>query len=163
MTTHKRSPLARIVQTRLTNLIKDRNKCKASNTKENTKRTKNSWYTTPEDYKYFKERCRYWQQQLGLTDWDIGFRHYNETDNECLATSSSDLAGMVALISLVRKHTKVAVTTEIASRRALDKIALHEMLHVLLTLLTWKLPRNDVYSSMEHSIINRLVTGLLAR
>lgn len=83
------------------------------------------------DFEYFKQRCLYWKSVLGLSRYDFYFQFGGDKEDEgrfygtVISTSSS----MGATFNLCKtwKPERPVIRSEI------DRLALHEVLHVLFT------------------------------
>lgn len=110
----------------------------------------------PKEYAYFDERCSHWAKVLGLGDWviDTGLRKL-----DCPAAVELRQDSHLATIHLneVQEHQP--------SEAYLNRVALHECLHVVLcdlvTLTKARTVLADDIEWVQHAIIRRLENALL--
>jgi len=110
--------------------------------------------TTKADFQLFKEACLKWQDKLGMVDWSIHYAHeFVEGD---YARTYWNLSGAVATVYLSTKWDDLRPKT----RDALDRLALHEVLHILVAPLTAEAEARytdqKTIDTAEHCIIRRL-------
>jgi len=117
----------------------------------------------PTNFNLFKKRCEYWRDELGLWDWDFGYEYEElegEEDDTCV------LAGVMYLID--NKHAMMYLNSDLgndASPETINKVALHEILEVLIarlknSMLTDKVDEHAV-EEQTHEVINRLLRYML--
>lgn len=82
---------------------------------------------TPEEYEHFQESCKVYQKSFGLVDWDLYFCLEDVSDNSDLANISWCFTGHSSRVTL---SSKFPVYKDYLYE--LDKIARHEMIHLLL-------------------------------
>ena len=82
---------------------------------------------TPSDYQYFKKRCAYWIDKLGLKGWSVYYGKGKSDDSFAWVDLNSTARS--ALISVADKHPDWCL---INKRRQIDSSALHECLELLL-------------------------------
>ena len=119
-------------------------------------------HTSAQDFQYFKKRCLYWQEQLGLGQWEIYFSHIDLIDKR--AISSWQIGARKATITLSVDWGEDKEINPINDEQ-LNRSALHEMLHILLAGLE---SYCDFYASWliereEHVIINHLLHAILKK
>jgi hypothetical protein len=114
---------------------------------------------TAKDVAYFRQRCRHWLKVLSLGDWRVDI--YSEK-----------LEGMSAGVELWwdshAAHIKLnSVLGNQPDRAFLDRVALHESIHVLLSdyseLCKRRFTSEHEVSKIEHILIRRLETALTGR
>lgn len=81
--------------------------------------------TSKKDFEYFKQRCFYWQKELGLQCWEINFTH-NKKYPDNRATTGYRLKAFNSTI-----HLNIDWQDDEISNEALDRSALHEVLHLM--------------------------------
>lgn len=106
----------------------------------------------------FEQSCRAWQTKLGLTDWSITYKvdrmpgawarvDYEVNDRSALITANGDMKG--------------------TGERAPERIALHEMLHLLFADMidtAGKRGADHVDTGRaEHALIERLLNAIEGR
>lgn len=111
------------------------------------------------DFELFKTECQKWVQKLGLTDWNITFRHrplinaQAHTQYDCNASSAC-----FSLRTECDKPEKEAFTSSI------EDSAKHEVLHLLLARLYFKAGARYLnegeLDEAEHAVIARLTKAL---
>lgn len=113
--------------------------------------------TTAKEIAYFCQRVRYWIKFLWLSDWRVD-------------VYAEKLEGMSAGVELwwdshaahVKINTKLGRYTP--SKSWLNKVALHEVLHILLCdfseLCKTRFVSKEQVSKIEHMLIRRLETAL---
>lgn len=111
--------------------------------------------TTKSDFKYFKLRCEHYVKLWKLIEWDIDYEHSNGQGSDRAACSRTIL-GMHAVIELCFnwEHEKV-------TKQALNRIAKHEVLHILLApielLAQARFVTEDEYKAGDHTVIQKLI------
>lgn len=114
--------------------------------------------TSKKDFEYFKERCKYWQKELGLMRWELTFFHSELKDKR--AEIVFDEEGCSASAHLSTDWGDIYPT-----KKEVDYSALHEVLHLLFAKLTGiseeYFARNYVVK-LEHEIITSL-TNLIVK
>ena len=104
--------------------------------------------TSKSDLAFFKERCLFWQKELGLINWGVVFTH-EETDNR--AQTGYVVSGASATINLSTDWGDDKIDQE-----SLNRTAFHEVLHLLLAPLVCEsmVFYNAKYiDGLEHAII----------
>jgi len=85
--------------------------------------------TTEEDYKEFVSRCRWWLRYLGLTGWDIGYRHVadlcDDHGDPCDACCQPNIEGHIAVLSLSTRISE-------SGQSVLSRLAFHEVCELFL-------------------------------
>lgn len=105
-------------------------------------------------FEYFKGRCRYWKEKLGLTEWQLYFAFRKE--DEKFAWVNIRVSGRVATIGL---NAEYADWLPKPDKSSMDKHALHEVLHILLAKLEDKAycyVSIDEVDRDSEEIVNRL-------
>lgn len=115
-----------------------------------------TYKTTRADEDYFVKRVRHWVRELHLGDWKIEAYRKKLEDMSAACEMWHDAHG-----------AHIMINTEFASqptRPWLDRLALHEVCHVLLCDLKRLINSRTVTDSMvetaEHAVIRRLETAL---
>lgn len=115
--------------------------------------------TTKLQFELFKNDCLAWQKKLGLTNWVIYFYHKKIEDS--YANTAWHMSSAAATINL----STVWDEGRLYSEKELDRLALHEVLHVLLAQLIAE--AEDRFSNQtalniaEHNIIRTLENVLV--
>ena len=114
--------------------------------------------TTKTHFKFFKDQCEYWINEIGLQEWKVYYSHQSHEDG--LAWVMWDTEGRVATVGLSMDWPNLDPTPE-----NLDNSAFHEVCHILLADLA-DLPKRTVHTEtmsvqMQHAIIRRLEYLLL--
>jgi len=115
--------------------------------------------TIPPWNRRFEASCRDWQVRLGLMDWTLTFRVEPPSGNY-EATICYDCAS--------RQATLTSFGAGTPGRTKADRIALHEMLHLLFadTLVMAATRASDMHPDVgreEHRVIERLLNALEGR
>jgi hypothetical protein len=118
---------------------------------------KNKTYTT-EDYDIFVKHCEYWINKFGITEYEIDFQH-SELDS--VARCTYDVKAKIACFQLSK-----FVTYDFCEQSDLNKLALHEVLHLLLADLGYTINEtkdhySDLAISAEHAAVQRLVKAII--
>lgn len=113
--------------------------------------------TSKKDFEYFKERCLFWQKELGLMNWEITFEHKPLKDK--YAETSYGFQGAKSTITLNTTMPKGEVI-----QYRLESSALHEVLHLLFA--PYFVKARDFYSfnyldEIEHHMIQPIVNLLI--
>lgn len=118
--------------------------------------SKTSSQVTAEHRKYFAQRLKHWQTELGLTDWRI---HLSKVKAPAYALAIVWKCDLGARLASLRLCENFGVGAEVTLEE-LDRLALHELLHVFLARLlnTYITSQEDEEKEgAEHSVINALV------
>ncbi len=111
-------------------------------------------------FKYFKGRCEYWLEFLGLKSWKVYYGHADCEGN--LADCSTDYAGRAATIRLSKKWQDLPPTGKL-----LNECALHECLEVMLSPLwghaTARIWDKGEYEQDHHAVIRVLEKVLIRK
>lgn len=81
--------------------------------------------TSKQDFDYYKERCLYWQKHLSLDTWRLYFEH--DADKDILGYCLPIYSNRVATMGFSTEFT------EAVTKRAINELALHEILELLLS------------------------------
>lgn len=110
--------------------------------------------TTKKDFSLFKEYAGGYVRLLGLVDWSIHYEHCDLPEN--YANTITNVSGRVARIEFGKYWDDLRPKTN----EELRKLALHEVLHVLLAPIlkeaTERYTQPYVIVDLEHEIIRRL-------
>jgi hypothetical protein len=115
-----------------------------------------TYKTTRKDYKYFSERVKYWQEKFNLGDWriELCLEELEDVMAECQMWYDSHGAH-------VRMNTNFPNPID---RQYINKLALHEVCHILLAdfrrLANERIVTNEMLTLTEHAIVRRLETLL---
>lgn len=110
--------------------------------------------TTKQDFQDFRRYAEEYIAKLGLTNWSVHFSH--KKTGECYAQTVSEVNGKVATIFFSTSWDNLRLKNE----RELRRLALHEVLHVLLSPMMkeskerYTMPY--VIDDLEHDVIRRL-------
>lgn len=121
--------------------------------------TKNS-KPTKKQFEYFQERAEYWRHRLGLINWGVYYKH-DKTDQSYASVnwSMQDALATVTLTADGWDEWRPLNDVE------LDKVALHEMLHLMLAIYCSVAEARYTTQSeidiAEHSIIRQLEEVIL--
>ena len=107
---------------------------------------------TEDEYKYFKERCKYYANMFNLMDWDFYFFLEDLSDDSELANISWCFTGHSCRITF---STKMPGYDDYLHE--IDKIARHEIIHLLLARLQEYAQRRNVYQDDIDESIESLV------
>lgn len=110
--------------------------------------------TTKEDFQYFKTCCLDWQNKLSIKNWSLYFEHTKVEG--CYAKTAWSTSEMAATVQLATSWDNLRPKT----KEELNKLALHEVLHVLLAPLLseaeYRYTTQDAIYSAEHAIVRSL-------
>lgn len=110
--------------------------------------------TTKAEFELFKKRCYHWQQRLSLNNWAVYFEHMNTKD--AYAKTHWSTTQMAATIQFCVNWDK----TRPKNDAEIDRLALHEISHILLAPLVseanWRFTSEDAIDSAEHAIVRAL-------
>jgi len=112
--------------------------------------------TTREDFVYFKKRCLYWIDRLGITGWELHWAHEEMGGVRGQCAANFDKIATLAL----DKTWDIEPT-----RKELERTAFHEAGELLLVLLDilaryrFSITESDL-DKERHTIINRLASAL---
>ncbi len=112
-----------------------------------------------EQFKYFKQRCNHWVKMFGLTDWRI-YYEFVEVEG-AFANCGRNSSERIATIKLNPEWKSSREPT----REAIDRTALHEVCHILLSRFHWMgecrfLMDNELDDESE-AVIHRLEVAIL--
>lgn len=115
-----------------------------------------SYTFTANDFRKFKQRVNYWINKLAITGWMIEIEHEQIGDG-INAQCAYNIGSKSALFRLT-KNTEGDYNLIIG----IDTLALHEVLHLALADLVFVSTKgdDDIITSSEHDLINRLVVAL---
>lgn len=115
--------------------------------------------TTRKDFEEFKRNCLKWQNKLGITNWSIYFEHCPAKGT--YAKTHWNTVQMAATIQFATYWD----STRPKNSYEIDKLALHEVVHVLLAPLVseaeYRYTSLDAIESAEHSIVRSLENLIL--
>ncbi len=88
--------------------------------------------TSKKHYDYFKQRCRYYQKELGLVGWDLTFRHENIDAYANCHCDGDEKWCIIKLATDWGNGKDKALTDD-----ELDVSAFHEVVHLRTAALRW--------------------------
>jgi len=109
-------------------------------------------------FKQFVKYCNYWINKLNITEYEIDFKHH---DIDTAARTTYDVRAKLACIQLC-----LVSEGDFCLQTDLNKLACHEVLHLLLADLGYVIDQtkdfeSDLAISAEHSVLQRLLKALL--
>jgi len=109
---------------------------------------------TKKDFKLFKSRCKHWIKHFGISEYEIDFKHH---DIDTAARCTYDVRAKLACFQLA-----LECNGDFCLQTDMDKLALHEVIHLLLAELgyaihTTKDYMSDLAISAEHSVVQRIL------
>lgn len=108
--------------------------------------------------KTLKKKVRYWQGQLSLMDWEVKTLLVSEADlNGKAGTVSWDMETKQAIINLVDPKT---ITTELDFPYDLEKVIVHELLHLHSAPFDTFKEGSNKYTALE-VMINKVADSLV--
>lgn len=114
---------------------------------------------TASEFEFFKKCCAKWIRKLGLTNWAVYY--YLEEVEGSYAQTAWDFSGMAASIRMGSEWDGGRPK----NRAEIDRLALHECLHLLLAPLIREAEARyadeDIILSSEHSIIRSIENSML--
>jgi len=111
---------------------------------------------TDKDFALFKDTVEKWIIDFGITGWGVEIRHEQIGDKSIAQVSTNP----------VSRNAFFRLTLQVESDYALErdpvKLAIHEVLHLLLADFAWTISTSggeysDISMGHEHSIIHRLI------
>jgi hypothetical protein len=115
--------------------------------------------TTLKDFQLFKDCADRWIQKLSICNWAFYYEH-KKLDGKYAETIWSSV-DMIATIRLSKDWDDLRPKND----TEIDRLALHEVLHVLLAPLVsqaeWRYASQDGIITVEHSIVRSLENMLL--
>lgn len=118
--------------------------------------TKKKHKLTAKEVNYFVERVRHWVKVLSLGDWKIEAYSKKLTDMSAACETWRNARGAHIMINEELDYPP--------ARKWLDRIALHEVGHVLLydmkELINCRVVTDGMIETAEHSVIRRLENAL---
>jgi hypothetical protein len=120
--------------------------------------------TTNEHYRYFVNRVQHWIERFGLVEYERSQTHLDtgqrpDLDENVTAAIDVDIEGRVAHFMLCRNWGADPTT-----KKNLDRAALHEVLHLLISELEdvlIKIRDKREMTKAEHALIRRLENFIL--
>ena len=108
-----------------------------------------AYKVSTEKFKLFTKTCKFWMKQFGLLDYRVQFYHEKLDESDCAMTTTcrQDRAGAITL------NTQWAIP---ATAEELQRVALHEVMHVLISDLS-DLALQRVISDMDIHIANEAI------
>lgn len=110
--------------------------------------------TSKQEYEYFKTSCLNWREVLGLKNWALYFEHTKAEGTYAKTHWSTTQMAATIQFATDWDNTRPKNDTEI------NKLALHEVLHVLLAPLVgeaeYRYSSADAIEAAEHSIVRSL-------
>jgi hypothetical protein len=111
---------------------------------------------TDKDFRKFNNRIVYWINKLGITGWRVETKHEQIGDGvnaQCIYNMTSR-----NVLFRLTKNTEGDYGFEVD----LDNLALHEVLHLLVSDLVYAAGKDDegLLVSVEHSLLHKLMAVL---
>lgn len=115
-----------------------------------------TYKTTRKDEEHFEARVRHWVRELHLGDWKIEVYRKKLEDMSACCEMWHDAHGAHIMLNTEFKYQP--------TKPWLDRLALHEVGHVLLCdlkrLINCRMVTDSMAETAEHAIIRRLETAL---
>lgn len=108
------------------------------------------------DFAEFKRHCLQWQRRFGLMDWRLNFKSEKQEDGRMAGINVNTDARVAELILRYGKEKE--------RDSSIARLALHEMLHLLLNDLVATVAGCDMHKDSireEHKVLERLIGVLL--
>lgn len=109
--------------------------------------------TTKQHFETYQTRCDFWLQMFGLRKWELYFEHKNEPSK--LAWTKADHGAKIATIGLATDWGDLK-----PDDYQIDRVAKHEMLHILLnplyTLAVDRFVNSNQINDAEEEIVMML-------
>lgn len=109
--------------------------------------------TTKTNFNYFKKRCEYWIEALGLKAYDVGYFH--EPDSSGYGRTHARPEHSVASIILATEWPE-GIWPGLTMDEFLDKLALHEIIHILLEPLNNRFITQDDWNARNEHVARTL-------
>lgn len=110
--------------------------------------------TTKKDFELFKNRHQYWCNYFGIKNWRIYYEHKKLDDSYALTSPR-----------YYDRLTVVTLGTEDVDNNSMDRLALHEVLHLLISPLsgraTDRFTTEQELNTAEHEVIWTLESIIL--
>jgi hypothetical protein len=118
----------------------------------------NSYTYTEDDFTKFSERVSYWIDKFGITEYEYEISH-EQLDNVC-ANTTYNCKSKLASFRLSKN-----ITYYFCPQFNIDKLALHEVIHLLLadfgyTICETKDFDSDLAIAQEHQVVMRLIKAI---
>lgn len=113
--------------------------------------------TTKRHFEYFRERCLYYQKELGLLDWEVTALHTSDPTGYAHCVTASKVR--ICRIELSTKDWS-DLGWKSPTRRELDILAYHEMIHLRLADLAALGERRHTTEREFDVEVERAVTAL---
>ena len=112
--------------------------------------------TTRAEERYFEARVKHWQKALGLLDWRVNAYMQKLDDRAAECEQWFEAHGAHIRLNTEQEHRP--------SKQHLDRVALHEVCHLLLSdmkgLIYSRTVTENQANTIEHGIIRRLENAL---
>ena len=106
---------------------------------------------TVEQFKAYKTHCEYYLKIFGITEWDIDYKQHKMDD---AARVTYNCSARLACFQLTTKGTG-----DFCFQDDMQKLALHEVLHLLLAdIAASKASPEEI--ALEHTVIQRLIKAI---
>jgi hypothetical protein len=119
--------------------------------------------TSTTDFRFFRNRVRFYIQKLGLTDYEVVFKHEDCNGTELEDGQSgivTNACNKIAAVYLNKDWTNCEI-----SEKSINIAALHEVLHLLLGEYWYyaksRFGSEETLGSVEHAVIRRLENFIL--
>ena len=99
----------------------------------------------------FKKHCEYYLALFGITEWDIDYKQHKMDD---AARVTYNCSARLACFQLTTKGTG-----DFCLQEDMQKLALHEVLHLLLADIV-KSQESLEENAIEHTVIQRLIKAI---
>lgn len=115
----------------------------------------NQYTYIKKDFKEFKKAVIYWLDRFGITEWEIDYKHH-QLDNAAARTTYNNKA-KIACFQLTKK-----IQYDFCHQGDLYKLALHEVIHLLLADFGYAIQETKDYDSdlviaHEHAVVMRIL------
>ena len=115
--------------------------------------------TTKKDFELFKKECKKFIDLFELNNWSIVFEHSNKKG--MLASCVTDISSYRTVISFCKKWDD---SIEKMTKSSIVKLALHEVLHLLLARMSdygnSRFLNRDELIEAEEELVNKLINIL---
>jgi hypothetical protein len=118
--------------------------------------------TSKADFKYFKARCEYWIDYLGINDWNVNYAHTEKIDARAVFDPmNAGSVGRECYLALAIEWVKDLPI----NKESLNQTALHEVVHLLLgefsCIAESRFITKDELHAAEHALVNRIIKVLI--
>lgn len=114
---------------------------------------------TEDDFDEFKEHCIRWLYKLGISEYEIDFKHH-VLDGDAAARTTYNVKSKLACFQLT-----TTLNGDFCFQNDINKLALHECLHLLFADFGNTIDKTDFDSELsiaaEHAVVQRLLKAML--